>query len=77
MSDQVLLIVGIVVVAIIYGVLAYANATGRKLEKSVPLEFALDVARYLANSTPSKVDDEVVKRIAEVAAPLLPDDAQE
>lgn len=77
MSDQVLLIVGIVVVAIIYGVLAYANATGRKLEKSVPLEFALDVARYLANSTPTKVDDEVVKRIAEVAAPLLPDDAQE
>lgn len=77
MSDQVLLIVGIVVVAVIYGVLAYANATGRKLEKSVPLEFALDVARYLANSTPTKVDDEVVKRIAEVAAPLLPDDAQE
>lgn len=77
MSDQVLLIVGVVVVAIIYGVLAYANATGRKLEKSVPLEFALDAARYLANSTPTKVDDEVVKRIAEVAAPLLPDDAQE
>ena len=77
MSDQVLLIVGIVVVAVIYGVMAYANATGRKLEKSVPLEFALDVARYLANSTPTKVDDEVVKRIAEVAAPLLPDDAQE
>ena len=77
MSDQVLLIVGAVVVAVIYGVLAYANATGRKLEKSVPLEFALDVARYLANSTPTKVDDEVVKRIAEVAAPLLPDDAQE
>ena len=77
MTDQVLLIVGAVVVAVIYGVLAYANATGRKLEKSVPLEFALDVARYLANSTPTKVDDEVVKRIAEVAAPLLPDDAQE
>lgn len=77
MTDQVLLIVGIVVVAVIYGVLAYANATGRKLEKSVPLEFALDVARYLANSTPTKVDDEVVKRIAEVAAPLLPDDPQQ
>jgi len=77
MTDQVLLIVGAVVVAVIYGVLAYANATGRKLEKSVPLEFALDVARHLANSTPTKVDDEVVKRIAEVAAPLLPDDAQE
>ena len=77
MSDQVLLIVGAVVVAVIYGVLAYANATGRKLEKSVPLEFALDVARFLANSTPTKVDDEVVKRIAEVAAPLLPDDPQQ
>lgn len=77
MNDQTLLIIGVVVVAIIYGVLAYANATGRKLEKSVPLEFALDVARYLANSTPTTVDDEVVKRIAEVAAPLLPDNPQE
>lgn len=77
MNDQTLLVIGVVVVAVIYGVLTYANATGRKLEKSVPLEFALDVARYLANSTPTKVDDEVVKRIAEVAAPLLPDKPQE
>ena len=73
MNDQTLLIIGSVVVAVIYGVLTYANATGRKLEKSVPLEFALDIARYLANSTPTKVDDEMIERIAEVAAPLLPD----
>lgn len=72
MTDQTLLIIGAVVVAVIYGVLAYANATGKKLEKSVPLQFALDVAEYLAKSTPSTADDDVVKRVREVAAPLLP-----
>lgn len=77
MSDNTLLLIGAVILAIIYGVLTYANATGRKLEKSVPLEFALKIAEYLANSTPTKTDDEVVKRIAEVAAPLLPDKPQE
>ncbi|NBW12392.1 MAG: hypothetical protein EBR82_30605 [Caulobacteraceae bacterium] len=73
MSDNTLLLIGAVILAIIYGVLTYANATGRKLEKSVPLEFALKIAEYLANSTPTKTDDELIAKIEDMLYPLLPD----